>query len=101
MREIAAPTRDEAIVPAPAESRRPGRRRRRILAFVLVATLGLGWAGGLKKQQILESGDGVSALRQAGARLQSGDERVRRGIASRIEGWASGPGTANGQRPDP
>ena len=61
MREIAAPTRDEAIVPAPAESRRPRRRRRRILAFVLVATLGLGWAGGLNTQQILESGDGVSA----------------------------------------
>src|SRR5215203_3032028 len=89
MQDITAPTREEALVPAPPNTDRPRKRRFGVKAFGLLTILGLGVAGGANLHRLVDLDQAAPWLDQTGSILRSGFEAARNEIGSRIASFRS------------
>src|SRR3954471_10742310 len=88
MPDITAPTRDEALAPAPPKTR-SRKRHFGVVAFSVVVALGLGLAGGANLHRLPDLDQTATWLHQTGSILQSGFEAARTEIGRRIESFTS------------
>ena len=89
MPDITAPTREEALVPAPAKARSSNKRRFGVMTFGVIGALGSGLAGGANLHRIVDLDQTATWLQQTGSSLQSGFMAARTEIGSRISGLSS------------
>jgi hypothetical protein len=91
MPDIAAPTREEVLVPASPNTPQPRKRRCGVKAFGLLTILGLGVAGGANLHRLVDLDQAAPWLEHTGSILRSGFEAARNEIGSRIASFTSKP----------
>jgi hypothetical protein len=91
MPDIAAPTREEVLVPASPNTPQPRKRRCGVKAFGLLTILGLGVAGGANLHRLVDLDQAAPWLEHNGSILRSGFEAARNEIGSRIASFTSKP----------
>src|SRR4051812_26091123 len=90
MPDITAGTREESLV-APPTAPRIRKQRFGAVAFGVVATLGLGLAGGANMHRLVDIDQTATWLGETASTLQSGLEAARSEIGRRIESFTSRP----------
>jgi hypothetical protein len=90
MPDITAGTREESLV-APPTAPRIRKQRFGAVAFGVVATLGLGLAGGANMHRLVDIDQTATWLGETASMLQSGLEAARSEIGRRIESFTSRP----------
>src|SRR3954453_20820081 len=91
MQNIIAPAREAALMPAPPKIAQPSKHGYVIITLGFSTALGLGLAGGIIVNRLVDLNQTAKWLQQTGNALQSGFTLARNEVASRIGSFPSRP----------